>query len=402
MKVLQINAVYGQGSTGTIVRDIEHLCEQNDIECYVASPDPKVREAKRGYVIGNIVDHKLHALLCRINGMQAYFSHFPTWNLCRYIDQIKPDVVHLHNLHSNYIHLNILLKYLAKKDIRTIITLHDCWFYTGGCFHYSAAKCDGWLRECGQCPKGRTGSPSYLGDYSSDILEDRKRLFKAIPHLTVIGVSKWIASEAKRTFFCNRPVFTIYNGIDLSVFRFRESNLRNRLRLTDKRIILGPAQKWLSPVNKETLDYFTSNMLDEEVLVLFGCKDTCNYLPHNVIQYGFINNRQDLIELYSSADVFVNCTREESLSLVNIEAQACGTPVVTYDGTGVQETVDGICGITVSSGNYEQLLLSVRKVLQFPHSKNGIRHQIEIKFDMVENYKKYIKEYKEHMLGNRF
>lgn len=128
MKVLQINAVYGQGSTGTIVHDIENLCEKSGIECYVASPDPKVQEAKRGYVIGNILDHKLHAFLSRIHGKQAYYSHIPTRNLLHWIDFINPDIVHLHNLHSNFIHLNMLLQYLSKRDIKTIITLHDCWF----------------------------------------------------------------------------------------------------------------------------------------------------------------------------------------------------------------------------------------------------------------------------------
>lgn len=123
MKVLQINAVYGHGSTGTIVRDVEQLCEQSDIECYVASPDIKVRDAKRGYVIGNALDHKLHALMSRIHGKQAYFSHIPTKNLLHWMDKVRPDIVHLHNLHSNYINLNMLLDYLAKKDIRTIITL---------------------------------------------------------------------------------------------------------------------------------------------------------------------------------------------------------------------------------------------------------------------------------------
>ena len=106
MRILQINAVYGHGSTGTIVRDIEQLCVHRGIECFVASPDPMVKKAENGYLIGNTFDHKLHALLCRISGKQAYFSHFPTWNLCRYISRIKPDVVHLHNLHSNFIQLN--------------------------------------------------------------------------------------------------------------------------------------------------------------------------------------------------------------------------------------------------------------------------------------------------------
>src|SRR5574344_1682742 len=142
MRIIQINAVYGQGSTGTIVRDIEHLCFDSGIECYVASPDPKVREAKHGYVIGNTLDHKIHALLSRIHGKQAYYSHIPTRNLIRWIDERKPEIVHLHNLHSNYIHLNMLLHYLAERDIKTIVTLHDCWFITGGCFHYTAAGCN--------------------------------------------------------------------------------------------------------------------------------------------------------------------------------------------------------------------------------------------------------------------
>lgn len=393
MKVLQINAVYGHGSTGTIVRDIEQLCEQNGIECYVVSPDPKVKEAKRGYVIGNILDHKLHALLCRINGMQGYFSHIPTWNLCKYIDQIKPDVVHLHNLHSNYIHLNILLRHLAKRDIKTIITLHDCWFYTGGCFHYTAVGCDRWLKGCGHCPKKKKDTPALLFDRSSQVLADRKKYLLAIPHLCVTGVSKWIANEAMKTFLKDTPNKVIPNGIDLTVFKPTPSDLRHRLGLDDKYIILGPASKWLAPVNRVVLDYFSDNMQYDEVLLLFGATQQNISLPDNIRLYGYTKNRTELAQLYTMADVFVNCTREESLSLINVEAQACGTPVVTYDGTGVQETVDGICSIAISTGNYEQLLSSVRKILQCPPSKRGIRQQIENKFEMVDNYNKYIKEY---------
>lgn len=393
MKVLQINAVYGHGSTGTIVRDIEQLCEQNGIECYVASPDPKVREAKRGYVIGNALDHKLHALLCRINGMQGYFSHIPTWNLCRDIDRIKPDVVHLHNLHSNYIHLNILLKYLAKKNIRTVITLHDCWFYTGGCFHYTAAKCDKWLKSCGQCPKKKQDTPAYMYDCSSRILADRKKYLLEIPYLYITGVSEWITSEAKRTFFCNCPAFTIYNGVNLSAFHFYKSNLRNRLGLTGKKILLGPAMKWLAPVNRSTLDFFLSHMSNDEVLLLFGSANKHDDLPKHVIQYGFINNIFELVQLYSIADVFVNCTREESLSLINIEAQACGTPVVTYDGTGVQETVDGVISLAVPAGHPDMLLYAARKILKSPPSYNEVRRWVMNRFEINNNYKSYIRLY---------
>lgn len=401
MKILQINAVYGHGSTGTIVRDIEHLCYANGIECYVASPDPKVREAKHGYVIGNTLDHKLHALLSRIHGKQAYFSHIPTRKLIRWMEQIKPDIVHLHNLHSNYIHLNMLLDYLAKRDIITIVTLHDCWFYTGGCFHYANAGCYRWLEKCGNCPKQKLDTPAHLKDCSAQILADRRKYLLAIPRLTVTGVSEWIASEARRTFLKDTKVVTIHNGVDLNVFKPTPSDFRQRLGLEGKYVILGPASKWLSDVNKEVLDKFTKLMHPDEVLLLFGVdvQDTSN-LPKNVITYGYTKNREELAQLYTMADVFVNCTREESLSLINIEAQACGTPVVTFDATATPETVDGIYSLSTQVGNPDRLYESVENIR---YNNDGELSKQVISFasknyDLFSNYEEYLNLYKS--LGN--
>lgn len=401
MKVLQINAVYGHGSTGTIVRDIEQLCSAKGIECLVASPDPAVRQAKRGYVIGNTIDHKLHAALSRIYGKQAYYSRCATRSLLKYMDREKPDIVHLHNLHSNYIHLNMLLDYLAKRDIITIVTLHDCWFYTGGCFHYANAGCYRWLEKCGNCPKKKLDTPAHLKDCSAQILADRRKYLLAIPRLTVTGVSEWIASEARRTFLKDTKVVTIHNGVDLNVFKPTPSDFRQRLGLEGKYVILGPASKWLSDVNKEVLDNFTKLMHPDEVLLLFGVdvQDTSN-LPKNVITYGYTKNREELAQLYTMADVFVNCTREESLSLINIEAQACGTPVVTFDATATPETVDGIYSLSTQVGNPDRLYESVENIR---YNNDGELSKQVISFasknyDLYSNYEEYLNLYKS--LGN--
>ena len=401
MRILQINAVYGQGSTGTIVRDIEQLCFKSGIECYVASPDPKVCEAKHGYVIGNTLDHKLHALLSRIHGKQAYFSHIPTKNLLRWIDELKPDIVHLHNLHSNYIHLNMLLGYLAKKDIKTIVTLHDCWFYTGGCFHYTAAGCSQWLTDCKNCPKKKAGTPAILSKHSAQILADRKKYLLAIPHLYITGVSQWMAHEPLKSYLKDVPNFVIRNGIDFNVFKPTPSDFRQRLGLEGKYVILGPASKWLSDVNNEVLDKFTKLMHPDEVLLLFGVdvQDTSN-LPKNVITYGYTKNREELAQLYTMADVFVNCTREESLSLINIEAQACGTPVVTFDATATPETVDGIYSLSTQVGNPDRLYESVENIR---YNNDGELSKQVISFasknyDLYSNYEEYLNLYKS--LGN--
>lgn len=401
MRILQINAVYGHGSTGTIVRDIEQLCHAEGIECLVASPDPAVRQAKRGYVIGNTIDHKLHAALSRIYGKQAYYSRCATRTLLKYIEREKPDIVHLHNLHSNYIHLNMLLDYLAKCDIITIVTLHDCWFYTGGCFHYANAGCYRWLEKCGNCPKQKLDTLALLKDCSAQILADRKRYLLAIPRLIVTDVSDWIANEARRTFLKDTKVVTIHNGIDLNVFKPTPSDFRQRLGLEDKYVILGPASKWLSDVNKDVLAKFTELMQQDEVLLLFGVdvQETSN-LPKNVITYGYTKNREELAQLYTMADVFANTSREDSLSLINVEAQACDTPVVTFNQTGPKETVDGINSFSVEVGNAEMMYQVVEKV-RLQSSENTADMCIKFvsdNFGVVDNYNKFINLYKESVI----
>lgn len=355
MRVLQINAVYGVGSTGTIVKDIQRECETNGIECFVAYASCDGNAVHNGYKIGNVFSNKLHALLCRIAGKQAYFSILPTLFFLKYIKELKPDIVHLHNLHSNFIHLNLLLKYLAKNNIRTIITLHDCWFYTGGCFHYTAIGCNKWITGCHHCPKQYADTPAYVCDASKRIWKDRKQYLDAIKDLEIVGVSKWLSNEASKGLLKNRSITTIYNGIDRDIFKHTPSDLRRVLGLEDKYVLLGPASKWLSPVNKDVLGYFISNMTSYMSLVLFGVVSKSEDLPDNVIEYGFTKDKKELAALYSMADVFVNCSREDTLSLINLEAQSCGTPVVSFAKTGIGETVDTQSGCLVDNWSAKEL-----------------------------------------------
>ena len=394
MKVLQINAVYGVGSTGVIVEDMHNLSMENGIDSYVAYSTSRKRpdEVTNGYVIGKPFSKKMHGLLCRINGKQAYFSKGATKKLIEYIEKIKPDIVHLHNLHSNYIHLNIMLDFLGKNDISTVITLHDCWFYTGGCFHYTSVKCDKWLKECGNCPKKKGDTPAYLFDKSKKILADKKKYFGNIKDLTVVGVSEWISSEGEKTLFRGKTL-TIHNGIDTEFFVNTPSEIRKELGIEDKYVILGMANKWLLPINRETLDYFSKNMPEDAVLVLVGCNsEQKTALPKNVIGMEYIRQRDYLKKVYSMADVFVNCTREDSLSLVNVEAQASETPTVTYRNTGAKETVDNENSFSVESGDCKKLIETAFAVSK---KENGSKCRSFVcdKFDRNNNYLKFIELY---------
>lgn len=398
MRVLHINAVYGQGSTGVIVQDIHNMALQNGIDSYVAyaHPNRKVDE-KNTYIIGNKFDHKLHAMLSRINGRQAYFSRIPTKRLLRKIDELKPNIVHLHNLHSNYINLNMLLQYLADKHISTVITLHDCWFFTGGCFHYTKVNCCKWLTTCGKCPKKKVDTPAYILDKSKFILEDRKKYLSQIEDLTVVGVSEWITQEAKKSFLNNAKLLTIYNGVDLEFFKPVKSNFREQYNLENKFLILGMANKWFEPANAELLKTFSERIDEDSVLIIIGgTKEQRERLSSKVIGIPYVTNREELREIYSACDVFVNCTREDTLGSVNIEAQACGTPVIVFSNTGTKETIDSVSGYCVPDGNVECMLEMVQNV-----KENGKAHYSDIcqryvhgKFERNTNYAKYMQLYK--------
>lgn len=399
MKVLQINAVYGVGSTGVIVRDIHELCFKNGIESYVAysTSNMPIEEIKNGYVIGNTPEKKLHAFLCRINGKQAYFSKGATKKLIAYVKEISPDVVHLHNLHSNFVHLNMLLDFLGKENIATVVTLHDCWFYTGGCFHYTSVGCNKWKKECGSCPKKKKDTPAYLFDKSGSILADRKNYFGKIENLTVVGVSEWITSEAKNTFLGDKECIAVHNGVDTDFFKPVESDIRRNMGIEDKFVVLAIANKWLLPVNAETLKTVTDGLDEDSVMVMIGCDDSDkDKLPRNVIPVDFIRDRDMMRKMYSMADVFANCTREESFSLVNVEAQACGTPTVTYKNTGAQETVDSKSSFAVDSGDANALLEAIKEVKQIGKIalSQKCREQVKCRFDKNENYLKYVEIYK--------
>lgn len=396
MKILQINATYGLGSTGNIVRDIQLCCERNGIECYVAYQNSDKIKVPKGYLIGKVLPIKIHTVLCRLAGKEAYFSHRDTHRLLHYIEGVHPDIVHLHNLHNHYVNINILLRYLAEKNIKTVITLHDCWYYTGGCFHYAHSDCQRWQESCGHCPQRLDGTPAYLYDASASILRDRKKYLTSINDLTIVGASDWIANEARKSFLKTKKIVTIHNGFDFCVFKPRFSNLKDRLGLKNEKIILGPASKWLSPINRDTLNYFISQLSANEVLVLFGLDKTSIKLPTNVILYGFTRNKQELAELYSSADAFVNCTREDTLSSINIEAQACGIPIITYDATGVKETVGSNSGFCVRSGDYISLWDRTYEVLQKgkQHYAQSCREFVLQNFELQSNYLKYIQLYK--------
>lgn len=364
MKVLQINAVYGFSSTGRTTAELDVILKRKGIHSAVATTETNIKRNDI-YIVGTLIERKIHALLSRITGKQGYFSIFATRRLLRKIKKEKYDVVHLRNLHANYINVNMLLKYLVKHDIATVVTLHDCWLFTGKCTHYHESGCYRWIDGCHDCPQLKKDNPSWFFDRSAKIWSDRRRLFSAIPRLAVIGVSDWITNEARKSFLGNAKIVKrIYNGIDVNTFCPKESNLYEKYGIPkDKFSALCISGGWPKDSAKyNDLLKLSSKMSDDELILLAGNVEDVASLPNNIIYIGYISDVNELANLYSFADVYVHLSREDTFGKVIAESLACGTPAIVYNSTACPELIGPNCGYVIESGNVDGILTALSKI----------------------------------------
>jgi len=398
MKIVQINAVYGVGSTGRIARDISRALTEQGHEAHVFwAIECRRDEYARFTRIGNTLDHKLHALLRRLDGRQGWHSKAATRKACREIAALNPDVVHLHNLHSNFIHLPILLRFLAEKKIPTLITLHDGWMYTCGfCAHHFYHNCEEWGKGCADCP----AVPVHRRKSGERMYQQKKELYARIPHLAVNGVSRWTAEEARSSMLgCADPIRYIYNWVDTDLFcpQTNSDKVREKYAIPSyHKLILGVSQGWSERKGLMEFVRLAREMKDSATVLLVGEDNGVPRLP-NLRCIGFTNDRQELVELYSAADLFVNPSRAETFGLVTAESMACGTPVVAYDNTGASELVAPQCGALAPDGDAEALIALAKQVLQRGKQSFGsaCRQWVLDNFEKEKQVQKYIDLYKQ-------
>lgn len=358
MKIVQINCFYQFASTGRTTYELHHYLMDHGVDSYVFYGN-KAKTIEKGVSrIGTDNDTKIHGLLSRITGKQGYFSKGATRKLLSRLDDINPDVVILRVLHSNSVNIPMLLQYLAKKDIATIVVLHDCWLFTGHCNYYSSVGCMKWQTECNHCPRLHDGggNPTWFFDTSKKVFYDRVRDFGAIPRLAAIGVSDWITNEAKKSVILKEAKIKrrIYNWIDLSVFTPKDTKeLRNRLGIKQEEfVILGVATTWGV---RKGLNVFIdiAKQKSECKVVLVGNMPEGIDLPNNVIAAGSTSDTNELAMYYSMADVFISPSQQETFGKVIAEAMACGTPCLVNNATAMPELVADGCGYSIDNCSVE-------------------------------------------------
>ena len=314
--------------------------------------------------------------------MQGYFSYFSTQKLISELDELKPDVVMLHVLHSNCMNFPSLFAFLASKHIATVVVLHDCWYYTGHCCHYTSAGCDKWKKECGKCPQIHQWNKSWFFDFSKKALADKKTWFGSLQSVGVVGVSDWITEEAKKSILKDAAVIQrIYNWIDLETFRPRDTrDLRKQLGITEnEKVLLGVASAWGERKGLQEMLLAAKSMPDSKVVMIGKMPENVE-IPENMICAGLVRDPVKLSEYYSMADVFLNPSVQETFGKTTAEAMSCGTPVIVYNTTACTELVGPGCGEVVDNMAAHEYLNTVREYLKKPKDSDSCRQFAEKNF----------------------
>ncbi len=398
MKILLIDVNCKNSSTGKIVYDLYQGI--NKTEGYEATicygRGPLIKE-KNIYKFSSNLETKIHAFLTRITGLMGYFSPFATKKLIKFIDEYKPDVIHIHELHSYFINIIPLIKFIKERNIKTIWTFHCEFMYTGKCGY--AYECEKWKNECKECPQVKEYPKSLFFDFTRKMFNDKKNIMKDFDNLVITTPSEWLEKRVKESFLKDKEILTIHNGIDTDTFHLTNyEDLKLKHNLKEEKIVLSVAPdilserkggRWVLELAKQ---YKNKNIK----FILIGVKDLNEKFDGNIIPVGLLSDQKELVKYYSMADLFLICSKKETFSLVTAEALCCGTPVLGFE-SGAPETI-AIKEYSnfVSYGDIEKLKKEVDNFLfnkKFNYreiSERGIEKYSKQK--MIENFLSYYKK----------
>ena len=389
--LLQINVTANWGSTGKIAEQIGVLAQQHGWDSYIAYGRDMNPSQNKLVKIGSMKDVYEHYIENLFLDNEGRASRRSTKRFLKEVDRIKPDIVHLHNIHDHFLNFKLLFEYLNGTDIKVVWTLHDCWAITGHCMHFVTKNCNRWINGCYDCPMKGEYPKSFL-DRSRHNWILKKRLFADNKNLTIVACSKWIADFVKKSYLSEKRLEVIHNGCDIKQFTPQTRQQCSKYR------IIAVSSIWYP--NKGELDIYKLRAMlpeDEYEIVMVGLSaGQINNLPPGIKGILRTQNMHELVQLYSNADVLLNPTYEDNFPTVNIEALSCGTPVITYRTGGSPEAINEFTGTVVEKGNLIALCEKIQefKTINFKENhSNDCRKRTEELFDKDKCFMKYIDLY---------
>lgn len=400
MKILQVNTVIRGSSVGRIMADLYEIIKASGNEARVAVGREPMPEGYEGILIGNKGDFYRHVVKNFLQGEAGFGSAEVTRRFLAWVDKEKPDLIHLHNIHGFYLQVELLFEYIKKRNIPVVWTLHDCWSFTGHCAYYDFAACEKWKTGCHTCMQHAKVYPYAIFKDNTTVSYTRKRkAFCGVENLTIVTPSHWLKGQVEQSFLKEYPVTVIPNGVDLSVFTPVIDQNEDKSDTNGIKTILGVANIWELRKGLVYFEKLAKDLPDDYRVELIGVskkqkKELHKKYGSKMIARERTANAVELVEAYRNAAVFVNATLEDNFPTTNLEALACGTPVVTYATGGSGEAVTKETGIVVRRGSYDKLLEAVLEAAAGRFSKEACFMRAK-EFDKKTRYEEYLKLYEE-------
>ena len=374
MRIVFINSV-SFGSTGNIIKNLaSEFSNFHDVYfCFPRSRSNSIFKTKlyKLFKFGNLISRNIDRFLSYSFGVFGVYSILPTIRLIIFLIKINPQIVHLHNLHGNYLNYPLLFTFLNKKKaIKVVWTFHDTWPFTGHCSHYSAVDCSKFINGCFKCPIHNKNYPKSLKDNSRFNYSLKRKFFTKIRNLTIITPSKWLQKEVEKSFLLNKKIVVIPNGVDKNLFSKKLSIPSNN----NKKInLLFVSNVWNKNKGIDIIHDLVE-LLDRTVYTfnIVGVV-VSKVLQSNINYLGLIKNEY-LSKLYNENDLFINPSIEETFSLVTAEAICCGIPVIVSNKTALPELIRDKNGKIVLFNNaksYANIINHFNKS-DFNHSSDHI------------------------------
>lgn len=394
--IVEINS-NNYASTGNIVLNIAKTARSEGFKVYTCC-----RKSRAGLryryedqiYIGTWLDRVISERLSYIFGLNGYFNVINTFLFINKLKKIKPDLIHIHSMCDNYLNINMFYKYLRESNIPVIWTLHDNWAFTGRCAQF---RCEKWMEGCGNCPHLDYFPASLFLDNTRHVYNIREKLYNSLKKMTIVTPSKWLSDLVRISLFKeNHPIKVINNGINLDIFKPTENTFRKDHNLEDKFIVLGVAYFWDEGKGLYVFKELARRLPENYQIVMVGTNDEVDkLLPDNIISIHKTYNQQELVKIYSAADVFVNPTTDENFPTVNMEALACGLPVLTYATGGSAEIIDEKSGYAITPKDIDTLEEKIIYTCENrPFTKENCLARAS-QFNMNDKFKEYVELYKE-------
>lgn len=399
MKVLQVNNT-DMYSTGNIMLNIARVTRERGNHAWTISKYTKT-SIEQGKIdkfhtfVGNRVEHTIHRYFSWTTDFQDFGSHIATFEIINIIKKLNPDIIHLHDLVGWYVNIGLLFNYLKKINKPIVWTFHDCWAFTGRCIYFDAIGCNNWRKGCGNCPQLDYMPKSWFFDNSAFNWNRKRRLFTSCDNITIVTPSEWLKKLTGMSFLNKYRCVVINNGINLDVFKPTYGKTYHYLKKDNSKIILGVASTWSKRKGFDEFIKLSKELPNGYKIVIVGLEQT-KLDNKRICAIKRTTNQKELAEIYTAADVFVNPTTEDNFPTVNLEALACGTPVVTYNTGGSPECINERTGLVVEKGNYEALRTAIYKILE--RNKDTYTEACVEKakeYDMNERFNDYVNLYEE-------